>query len=76
MKRYFYILATGVFLLAIQACNNTKDVEAELHKAGVYIDEHPELALETLEAIDTYADCYTQCILCYRPIDESSFKEN
>ena len=55
MKRYFYILATGVLLLAIQACNNTKDVEAELHKADVYMDEHPELALEALETIDTYA---------------------
>ena len=62
MKRYFYILATGVFLLAIQACNNTQDVEAELHKADVYMDEHPELALKALEAIDTYADCYTQRI--------------
>ena len=42
-------------MLAIQACNNTKDVEAELHKADVYMDEHPELALEALETIDTYA---------------------
>lgn len=53
MKRYFYILTTGVILLALQGCKNTKDVEAELHKADVYMDEHPELALEALEAIDT-----------------------
>ena len=55
MKRYCYILITGVILVAIQACNNTKDVEAELHRADVYMDEHPELALEALEAIDTDA---------------------
>lgn len=52
MKRYFYILTTGVILLALQGCKNTKDVEAELHRADVYMDEHPELALEALEAID------------------------
>lgn len=39
-------------LLALQACKNTKDVETELHKADAYMDEHPELALEALEAID------------------------
>lgn len=55
MKRYFYILTTGVILLALQGCKNTKDVEAELHRADVYMDEHPELALEALEAIDTDA---------------------
>lgn len=52
MKRYFYILTTGVILLALQGCKNTKDVEAELHKADVYMDEHPELALDALESID------------------------
>lgn len=52
MKRYFYILITGVTLLALQACKNTKDVETKLHKADVYMDEHPELALKALEAID------------------------
>ena len=55
MKRNFYILITGALLLIVQACNNTKDVEAELHRADVYMDEHPELALEALEAIDTGA---------------------
>ena len=55
MKRHFYILITGALLLAVQACNNTRDVEVELHKADVYMDEHPELALEVLEAIDTDA---------------------
>ncbi|MBQ8420849.1 MAG: hypothetical protein IJX11_01135 [Bacteroidales bacterium] len=52
MKRHFYILITGALLLIVQACNNTKDVETELHKADVYMDEHPELALKALEAID------------------------
>lgn len=55
MKQHFYIFITGVLLLAVQGCKNTKDVEAELHKADVYMDEHPELALEALEAIDTDA---------------------
>lgn len=55
MKRHFYILVTGALLLVVQACNNTKDVETKLHKADVYMDEHPELALEALEAIDTGA---------------------
>ena len=55
MKRHFYILITGALLLVVQACNNTKDVETKLHKADVYMDEHPELALEALEAIDTGA---------------------
>ena len=55
MKRHFYILIAGALLLVVQACNNTKDVEAELHRADVYMDEHPELALEALEAIDTGA---------------------
>lgn len=52
MKRHFYILIAVALLLVVQACNNTKDVEAELHRADVYMDEHPELALEALEAID------------------------
>lgn len=55
MKRYFYILTTVALLLALQSCNNTKNIEAELHKAEVYMDEHPELALEALETIDTDA---------------------
>ena len=55
MKRHFYILIAGALLLVVQACNNTKDVETKLHKADVYMDEHPELALEVLESIDTYA---------------------
>ena len=55
MKRHFYILIAVALLLVVQACNNTKDVEAELHRADVYMDEHPELALEALEAIDTGA---------------------
>lgn len=55
MKRYLFILITGVILLALQGCKNTKDVEVELHKADVYMDEHPELALEALEDLDTDA---------------------
>lgn len=55
MKRYFYILTTVALLLALQSCNNTKNIEAELHKAEVYMDEHPELALKALETIDTDA---------------------
>ena len=39
-------------ILAINACNDTTDIEAELRKADVYMAEHPELALGVLEAID------------------------
>lgn len=53
MKRYVYIVVAGVILLVFQACRNTVEVDAELHKAEIYMGEHPELALEVLQSIDT-----------------------
>ena len=52
VKRYWKILFVVLYILAINACNDTTDIEAELRKADVYMAEHPELALEVLEAID------------------------
>lgn len=52
VKRYWKILFVVLSILAINACNDTTDIEAELRKADVYMAEHPELALEVLEAID------------------------
>lgn len=52
MIRYWNILLITVTLLASYACTATKDIEDKLHKADIYMQEHPELALEVLETID------------------------
>lgn len=53
MKRYWNILFIALSILAFYACKDTKDIEDKLHKAEVYMQEHPELALEVLEDIET-----------------------
>lgn len=44
-----------MILSALQSCSDTNEVEALLHKADMYMEEQPELALEKLESIDKSA---------------------
>lgn len=52
MKPHFCISFLTAPLLIFYACNDTNEIESKLHKADVYMTEHPELALEVLESID------------------------